>query len=74
MSNEYYQVYAEEYTFSLEDDFLKVVKEDGKIRDEFDITTIAHIQCITSHTDHRLLGLAILVIGGLVCTRVACER
>ena len=66
MSNEYYSVQAEEYIFSLEDDVLKVVNENGTKRDEFDITTIAHIQCITSHKDHKILALLFLAVGGLV--------
>jgi hypothetical protein len=63
MSNLYYSVESEEHTFSLEDDVLKIINDDGTVRDEFDITTIAHIQCVTSHEDHKLLGLIVLAIG-----------
>jgi len=63
-----FTVESDEYFFSLDEDVLKVWNKEETVRDEFDITTVAHIQCITSHEDHRIIGLFLLFVGAVVLT------
>ena len=58
-----YSVDAKEFSFTLDEDVLKVSSLKGSSRDEFDVTAIAHIQCITVHKDRKSLGIASLLLG-----------
>ncbi len=63
MDESQFTVEAKEYIFSLDEDVLKIRSSTGTTRDEFDVTTIAHIQCITVQEDSRSLGIFSLLIG-----------
>jgi hypothetical protein len=61
-----YTVEAKEYSFNLDNDVLKISSLKGTSRDEFDVTTIAHIQCVTIHEDSKNLGIILLILGVLL--------